>query len=213
MKDKPEIIHRTPADLIPYARNAKKHSPEQISAIAGSIKEFGFNNPVLIDGSNGIIAGHGRVQAALKLGMTAVPCIVLDHLSDTQRRAYILADNRLSETGGGWDAVMLSLEVNELLSENVNLEGLNLEELLTIEDKEQMDADKTIFEQSVQMEPGKEFMVIIMTGEEYEEAKNLLRLKQVRRGGYKNGSAFDSVGFEKCITWKRFADVLNEGEK
>jgi hypothetical protein len=105
------------------------------------------------------------------------------------------------------------LEVNELLSENVNLEGLNLEELLTIEDKVQMDADKTIFEQSVQMEPGKEFMVIIMTGEEYEEAKNLLRLKQVRRGGYKNGSAFDSVGFEKCITWKRFADVLNEGGK
>jgi hypothetical protein len=213
MKDKPEIIQRNPADLIPYARNAKKHSPEQISAIAGSIKEFGFNNPVLIDGDNGIIAGHGRVQAALKLGMPAVPCIVLDHLSDTQRRAYILADNRLCETGGGWDSVMLSLEVNELLSENVNLEGLNLEELLTIEDNEQMDAEKTIFEQSVQMEPGKEFMVIIMTNEEYEEAKNLLRLKQVRRGGYKNSSAFDSVGFEKCITWKRVADVLNEGGK
>jgi hypothetical protein len=208
-----QIEHLKTADLIPYARNAKLHSEQQIGKIAGSIKEFGFCNPILIDAGNGIIAGHGRVQAAQVLKLETVPCIRLSHLSDTQRRAYILADNRLAEIGGGWDAAMLSLEVNELLSENVNLEGLNLEDLLTIEDKEQMDAEKTIFEQSVQMEPGKEFMVIIMTGEEYEEAKNLLRLKQVRRGGYKNGSAFDSVGFEKCITWKRFADVLNEGGK
>jgi ParB-like chromosome segregation protein Spo0J len=80
--------------LIPYARNSKKHDEIQISKLAGSIKEFGFNNPVLIDGENGIIAGHGRVMAAQKLELDEVPCIRLDHLTDVQRRAYILATNR-----------------------------------------------------------------------------------------------------------------------
>ncbi len=213
MKTKPKITDKNPADLIPYARNAKKHDEAQIAAIAGSIKEFGFNNPVLIDGASGIIAGHGRVQAALKLGMDAVPCIVLDHLSDTQRRAYILADNRLSETGGGWNQSLLSLEVSELLSEGINLDGLNLEDLLTIEDEKHIEASQTIFEQSVQLEPGKEFMVILMTPEEYEDAKNVLNLKQVRRGGYKKGSAFDSVGFERCIKWDRLNNIIEKGAK
>jgi ParB-like chromosome segregation protein Spo0J len=107
-------ISLSPDSLIPYARNAKKHSPEQVAAIAASIREFGFNAPVLIAGDQSIIAGHGRVLAAQKLGLKEVPCIVLDHLTDTQRRAYILADNRLGEIGGGWDAEMLSLEVEEL---------------------------------------------------------------------------------------------------
>ena len=130
MKDNPEIIQRNPADLIPYARNAKKHSPEQISAIAGSIKEFGFNNPVLIDCAGSIIAGHGRVQAALKLGMKAVPCIVLDHLSDTQRRAYILADNKLAEIGGGWDSELLALEIRDLADEiDLTLAGFDVGEM------------------------------------------------------------------------------------
>jgi ParB-like chromosome segregation protein Spo0J len=114
MKTKPKISDKNPADLIPYARNAKKHDDAQIAAIAGSIKEFGFNNPVLIDGEGGIIAGHGRVQAAMKIGMESVPCIVLDHLTDTQRRAYILADNKLAEIGGGWDSELLALEIRDL---------------------------------------------------------------------------------------------------
>jgi ParB-like chromosome segregation protein Spo0J/DNA modification methylase len=100
--------------LIPYARNAKKHDAAQVSKIAGSIREFGFNNPVLIDKDNGIIAGHGRVMAAQSLSLETVPCIRLGHLSDTQRRAYILADNRLAEIGGGWDEEMLKLELSEL---------------------------------------------------------------------------------------------------
>jgi len=81
--------------LIPYARNARKHSDEQVAQIAASIREFGFNNPVLIDKENGIVAGHGRVLAARKLELEKVPCVRLDHLSDSQRRAYIIADNRL----------------------------------------------------------------------------------------------------------------------
>lgn len=100
--------------LIPYARNARKHSDEQVAQVAASIREFGFNNPVLIDKDNGIIAGHGRILAARKLGLEKVPCIRLDHLTDAQRRAYILADNRMVETGGGWDEKMLALELSDL---------------------------------------------------------------------------------------------------
>ena len=102
--------------LVPYARNAKKHDAGQVAKIAGSIREFGFCNPVLVDKDNGIIAGHGRVLAAQSLGLADVPCIRLGHLSDTQRRAYILADNRLSEIGGGWDDEMLKIEITELKS-------------------------------------------------------------------------------------------------
>lgn len=118
--------------LVPYARNAKKHDERQVAAIAGSIREFGFNNPVLIDATDGIIAGHGRVLAAQKLGLESVPCIRLAHLSDAQRRAYILADNRLAETGGGWDMEMLKLEIEEIDwgALEFKLEDLNLDEVL-----------------------------------------------------------------------------------
>jgi len=101
------------ADLIPYARNTRTHSPEQVAQIAGSIREFGFTNPILIDGENGIIAGHGRVMAASKLGLAKVPCIRLAHLSDTQKRAYIIADNKLV-LNAGWDEEMLGLELSDL---------------------------------------------------------------------------------------------------
>jgi hypothetical protein len=103
--------------LIPYANNARKHSDEQVAQIAASIREFGFNNPVLVDADNGIIAGHGRVLAARKLGMTLVPVIRLSHLTDAQKRAYILADNRLAETGGGWDEELLRVELVGLSDE------------------------------------------------------------------------------------------------
>lgn len=108
--------------LIPYANNAKLHSEEQVAQIAASIREFGFNSPVLIDKENGIIAGHGRVLAARKLGLEQVPCIRLSHLTDTQRRAYILADNRLGETGGGWQWELVKLEVDQLTVEGLELD-------------------------------------------------------------------------------------------
>jgi DNA modification methylase len=108
-------IEQIPTDkLIPYARNAKKHDAAQVSKLAGSIREFGFNNPVLIDKDNGIIAGHGRVMAAQKLELKTVPCIRLGHLTDTQRRAYILADNRLAEVNSGWDEELLKLEIKDI---------------------------------------------------------------------------------------------------
>jgi ParB family transcriptional regulator, chromosome partitioning protein len=112
------------ASLIPYARNAKKHDASQVAKLAGSIREFGFNNPVLVDKDNGIIAGHGRIMAAQSLGLETVPCIRLGHLTDTQRRAYILADNRLAEIGGGWDEEMLKLELADLAAAELDVTEL-----------------------------------------------------------------------------------------
>ena len=102
------------SDLIPYARNnSRTHSEVQINKIASSIKEFGFLNPVLIDKDNGIIAGHGRVMAAQKLGLKEVPVLQIGHLSETQKRAYIIADNRLA-LDAGWDDEMLRLSLQSL---------------------------------------------------------------------------------------------------
>ena len=107
------IIQRNTSELIAYVNNARTHSDAQIDQLAASIKEFGFCNPVLIDSNSGIIAGHGRVQAAKKLGLDTVPTIELSHLSDAQRKAYILADNRLAEKSG-WDDELLRLELGAL---------------------------------------------------------------------------------------------------
>ena len=113
-------------DLIPYARNTRTHSPEQVAQIAGSIREFGFTNPVLIDAENGIIAGHGRVMAASKLGLAKVPCIRLAHLTDTQKRAYIIADNKLA-LNAGWDEEMLGLELADLREADFDLDVLGFD--------------------------------------------------------------------------------------
>ena len=110
-----EIIQRPTVLLRPYDRNARTHSAKQISQIAASIKAFGFNNPVLIDRDGGIIAGHGRVEAAKSLGLETVPCVRLDHLDDAQKRAYILADNKLAEKAG-WDPEILKIELQHLTS-------------------------------------------------------------------------------------------------
>jgi site-specific DNA-methyltransferase (adenine-specific) len=116
--------------LIPYARNSRTHSDGQVAQIASSIKEFGFTNPVLIDGGGGIIAGHGRVLAARKLGMSEVPCIRLDHLTEAQKRAYVIADNRLA-LNSGWDTEMLKVEFADLqeLGFDLELTGFDLDEI------------------------------------------------------------------------------------
>lgn len=121
------------ASLIPYARNSRTHSEQQISKIAASIKEFGFLNPVIIDGANGIVAGHGRVMAAQKLGMEELPVIEASHLSDAQRRAYVIADNRLA-LDAGWDDEMLKVEFAELdsLGFDLDLTGFAHQEMFEI---------------------------------------------------------------------------------
>ncbi|WP_439891588.1 ParB/Srx family N-terminal domain-containing protein [Ralstonia sp. 25C] len=107
------VEYRPIEALIPYARNARTHSAEQIAQIAASLREFGWTNPVLVDADGTIIAGHGRVLAARQLGMTEIPVICLAHLTDAQRRAYVLADNKLAEAAG-WDKDLLALELTEL---------------------------------------------------------------------------------------------------
>jgi hypothetical protein len=107
------IINKSVTELIPYARNSRTHSDEQVSQIMASIKEFGFTNPILTDGDNGIIAGHGRLMAAQRLGISEVPTIELSHLTDAQKKAYIIADNKLA-LNSGWDEDMLKIELSEL---------------------------------------------------------------------------------------------------
>ena len=133
------------ARLVPYAKNARTHSAEQVAQIAASIAEFGFVNPVLVDTNDGIIAGHGRLLAARKLGLAEVPVVVLDHLSETQRRAYVIADNKLA-MNAGWDEAVLAQELRDLEGEGLNLalvgfSDADLEALLACDaEPEQADA-------------------------------------------------------------------------
>lgn len=124
---KHKIEHLPVASLTPYARNARTHSDEQVAQIAASIQEFGFTNPVLIDGNGGVIAGHGRVMAASRLSLEHVPCIRLSHLSDAQKRAYVIADNQIA-LNAGWNDELLRAEI-----EGLKLDGFNLD-LLGFED-------------------------------------------------------------------------------
>jgi DNA modification methylase len=121
-----QIKEKLVAELIPYVKNSRTHSDEQIAQIAASIKEFGWTNPILIDGENGIIAGHGRLMAARKLGYTKVPTIELKDLTETQKKAYIIADNRLA-LNAGWDNELLTIELNELLADGFALDILGFD--------------------------------------------------------------------------------------
>src|SRR5271167_908230 len=113
--------------LIPWARNPRTHSDAQVAQIAASIVEFGFNNPILVDTKAGIIAGHGRLLAARKLGLTEVPVIVLDHLTEAQKRAYVIADNKLAENAG-WDDELLRSELAALQEEDFDVCLLGFED-------------------------------------------------------------------------------------
>ena len=141
--------------LVPYARNARTHSESQVAQIAGSIAEFGFVNPVLIGGDNIIIAGHGRVMAAKKLGLQTVPTIKLDHLTENQRRALVIADNKIAENAG-WDEELLRLELQNLADEDFDLDLLGfddveLDDLLTSLDDDEANA-RTLLAQHLAFE-------------------------------------------------------------
>jgi len=128
-----EVTYVATTDLIPYANNPRTHSDQQVAQVAASIQEFGFNNPILIDEHNSIIAGHGRLAAAQKLNMNIVPTILLEGLSEAQRKAYVIADNKLTENGG-WDYDLLAVEIDRLkeLDIDVNLTGFEPKEVNTI---------------------------------------------------------------------------------
>lgn len=121
-----KIVEKSVETLIPYIKNSRTHSDAQIAQIAASIKEFGWTNPILVDGENGIIAGHGRLMAARKLGHTKVPVIELNDMTDTQKKAYIIADNQLA-MNSGWDTSLLTLELTDLQADGFDLELLGFD--------------------------------------------------------------------------------------
>ncbi|ENT2750657.1 ParB/Srx family N-terminal domain-containing protein [Escherichia coli] len=135
MSEKLKIVYRPLQELSPYAHNARTHSPEQVAQLVESIKQFGWTNPVLIDEKGEIIAGHGRVMAAEALKMDSVPVIVLSGLTDDQKKAYRLADNRLP-MNAGWDEDLLRMELSDLINADfdISLTGFSpteIDELLT----------------------------------------------------------------------------------
>ena len=122
-------IEYVPIDsLLSYARNSRTHNDVQVAQIAASIEEFGFTNPVLIDGKDEIIAGHGRVLAARKLEIPEIPCIRIDYMSDVQKRAYVIADNKLA-LNAGWDQEMLKMEIQDLVAAEFDLKLLGFSEV------------------------------------------------------------------------------------
>ena len=138
-----EITQTAISQLINYANNAKIHNDKQVDMLAASIKEFGFNNPILIDDKNTIIAGHGRLMAAKKLNLDKVPTIKLSHLSDAQRKAYILADNRLAEVETSWDMELVSLELKNLqeLDFDIDLTGFEIGDIGGVDEAGLTDED------------------------------------------------------------------------
>ena len=126
---------RKVSDLVPYARNSRTHSDEQVAQIAASIKEWGFTNPVLIEPDGGIIAGHGRVMAAQRLGLADVPCVIAEGWTEAQKRAYVIADNKLA-INSAWDVETLKVEMQELDALNFDLEltGFDVAEMTALFD-------------------------------------------------------------------------------
>jgi len=186
MTEKLKIVYRPLNKLVPYARNARTHSPEQVAQLVASINAFGWTNPVLIDEKGEIIAGHGRVLAAESLDMDSVPVIVLSGLTDEQKRAYRLADNRLP-MNAGWDVELLKLEVAELLDAdfNISLTGFNqaeIDELLTeiTSDTESGDEPYTAKIDTPVYEPSREKPEI---GELYDDTKMQELAERIRRAG------------------------------
>ncbi|WP_421780617.1 site-specific DNA-methyltransferase [Gardnerella sp. KA00390] len=156
------------SELIPYVRNARTHSEAQVSQIAASIREFGFLSPILVAEDNTILAGHGRLAAALKLGLKKVPCVKENHLTETQKRAYIIADNKLS-LNAGWDNELLAVELSELEGAdfNVDLLGFDEAELSSI-----FDADKDVSDDDFDVEKELEEPCFSKTGDMWTLGKH-----------------------------------------
>ena len=214
-KNKPQIEDLPVTSLVPYAKNSRTHSDEQVAQVAASIKEFGFTNPILVDGDNVLIAGHGRLLAAQRLGLNEVPCIRLSHLTESQKRAYVIADNKLA-INAEWDEELLKLALIDLEESDldVTLTGFNdleLDELMQAElETQELEQEDTELPKALQLTPRSEYCVIFTESiEEWEELKECLNLTPVRRGGYKKRSAFgDATGTQSVIKASEFFNII-----
>ena len=176
MKTHPVIVSRKVDALIPYIRNSRTHSDAQVAQIAASVREFGWTNPVLVDGENGIIAGHGRVLAARKMGMAEVPCIELAHLSEAQKKAYIIADNKLA-LNAGWDNELLALELGELHAADFDMAllGFDAGELSAAMGlDEELDGDAPKIDEGIDYK--EKFAIIVECADEAEQQATFERL-------------------------------------
>jgi len=173
------------SELIPYVRNARTHSEAQVSQIAASIREFGFLSPILVAEDNTILAGHGRLAAALKLGLKKVPCVKENHLTETQKRAYIIADNKLS-LNAGWDSELLAVELSELEGADFNLDLLGFDEA---ELSGIFDADKDVNEDDFDVEKELKEPCFSKTGDVWMLGKHRIIC----------GDSTDSSTFEKLL--------------
>lgn len=173
------------SELIPYVRNARTHSEAQVAQIAASIREFGFLSPILVAEDNTILAGHGRLAAALKLGLKKVPCVKENHLTETQKRAYIIADNKLS-LNAGWDNELLAVELSELEGADFNLDllGFDEAELSSI-----FDDDKDVSDDDFDVEKELEEPCFSKTGDIWTLGKHRIIC----------GDSTDSSTFEKLL--------------
>lgn len=172
-----KIEQRKVESLIPYINNSRKHSDEQVAQIAASIKEFGWTNPILVDGDNGIIAGHGRLMAARKLEMDKVPVIELAHLTENQRKALIIADNKLG-LNSSWDEQLLMLEIENLREADFNIDilGFDPSEIKSAEVDYSLLDDEKIDSQLADMEKGvRKAIQIEFELEHYDEATELVK--------------------------------------
>ena len=196
----PDGVQRWPiSKLRAYDRNARTHSAEQVAQIVASIQEFGFTNPLLVAGDGEIIAGHGRLMAAQELGLQEVPVVVLDHLTAEQRRAYVIADNKLAEASG-WDMQMLATEIDSLQVDGFNLDLLGFDaaelgELLSNGEIEDSEDDEVSNDDDEGINRGIA-LAIVLTPEE---------MLQWRRAKAELGYSTDKAAF-----WKLVEDLLEE---
>jgi len=170
------IEYKSTGELVPYINNSRTHSEQQVQQVAASIKEFGFTNPILIDHDGGIIAGHGRLQAAQLLSLDEVPTITLEGLTEAQRKAYVIADNKLA-LNSGWDDELLKVEIEALTESNFNLDILGWDVLPDfVDDIDYSVLDGEFDEELAEMEGGvKKAIQIEFESHDYDEAAELVK--------------------------------------
>jgi ParB-like chromosome segregation protein Spo0J len=196
--EKLEVTYKRISELQPYATNARKHSAAQIEQIAKSMTEFGFTNPVLIDGAGGIIAGHGRYEAAISLGLHTVPTIDLSHLTEIQKKAYIIADNKIA-LNSGWDEQLLELEIQDLRDAGFDIDLLAFDpsELKSVDVDYSVLDNEEIDDQLDDMEKGvRKAIQIEFELEHYDNAAELIKWWR-EQGAYVGMMLVDHLRREK----------------
>jgi len=193
------IEYKSTGELVPYVNNSRTHSEQQVQQVAASIKEFGFTNPILIDHDGGIIAGHGRLQAAQLLSLDEVPTITLEGLTEAQRKAYVIADNKLA-LNAGWDDELLKVEIEALTESDFNLDILGWDVLPEFDNDLNYDIldDEDVEDQLEDMNNGvKKAIQIEFDLNDYEEAQELIKFWRTQ-GAYVGGIIIDLLKKEKA---------------